>query len=136
MNQLFASLPTLMAAPSGEAGGGSVVVTIITFGLIFVIFYFLIIRPQNKQKKETQKMIDAVKKGDRIVTIGGIHGTVQSVKESEVVIKVDSNSKMTMSRNAISSVTANTRPTRKAEAEVETDVDVEAESEETTEDDS
>jgi preprotein translocase subunit YajC len=136
MNQLFANLSTLMAAPADQAGGGSVVVTIITFGLIFVIFYFLIIRPQNKQKKETQKMIDAVKKGDHIVTIGGIHGTVQSVKESEVVIKVDSNSKMTMSRNAISSVKEGTRPTKKAEVEADVETEAEAESEESTEDES
>jgi len=138
MNQLFANLPTLMAAPSGEGQSGSLLPTLITFGLVFVIFYFLIIRPQNKQKKDQQKMIDALKKGDRVVTIGGIHGTVQSVKESEVVIKVDANTKMTMSRNAVSSVKEASRPTRKAEPEqVEEDADdVEVEAEEAAEDES
>ena len=96
MNQLFANLPTLMAPGGTEGQTGSLLPTLLTFGAVFVIFYFLIIRPQNKQKKEQQKMIDALQKGDRVVTIGGIHGTVQSVKESEVVVKVDTNARITM----------------------------------------
>jgi len=75
------------------------------FGLIFVIFYFLIIRPQNKKQKEMQKMLAAVKKGDKIVTIGGIHGVVNTVKEGgTVVVKVDENCKMEFSKSAIASV--------------------------------
>jgi len=135
MNQLFANLPTLMAAPSGTEGqSGSILPTLITFGLVFVIFYFLIIRPQNKQKKEKQKLIDALQKGDRVVTIGGLHGTVQSVKESEVVVKVDANTKITFDRNAIGSVKEATRPTKRAETEPVPADDVDTEDE--TEDES
>ncbi len=77
---------------------------ILTFGLVFVIFYLFIIRPQNKKQKETEKMISAVKKGDKIVTIGGIHGEVTSTREKSVIVKVDENCKIEFSRSAIASV--------------------------------
>ncbi|MDR0553432.1 MAG: preprotein translocase subunit YajC [Treponema sp.] len=96
----FFPLQTAAATP----GAGSFVTTLIPFVLIIAIFYFLIIRPQNKKQKETQKMLSALKKGDKIVTIGGVHGVIQSVKESSVIVKVDENTKMEFSRSAISSV--------------------------------
>lgn len=93
-----------------QAQGGNptmqMVSTLVTFGLVFVIFYFLIIRPQNKKQKEMQKMIAAVKKGDKVVTIGGVHGSVHSVKEGTVVVKVDDDCKIEFSKSAISAVTA------------------------------
>ena len=73
---------------------GSMWTTFIMFGAIILIFYFLIIRPQKKRDKETQAMLDALKKGDKIITIGGIHGTVVAVKEKTVVIKVDDNARI------------------------------------------
>jgi len=76
------------------------------FVAIIAIFYFLIIRPQNKKQKETQKMLSALKKGDKVVTIGGIHGTIQSVREHSVVLKVDDNTKIEFNRSAISSIVA------------------------------
>jgi len=97
----------LMAAPQagGEApSGGSLLTNIIPFAAIILIFYFLLIRPQNKKRKETEKMLSAIKKGDKVVTIGGIHGTVQNVKESTVLLKVDDNVKIEFLRTAISSV--------------------------------
>ncbi|MDR1074545.1 MAG: preprotein translocase subunit YajC [Treponema sp.] len=98
----------LMATPDAAAGGagGSALVSFVPFILIIGIFYFLIIRPQNKKQKETQKMLGALKKGDKIVTIGGIHGTIQKVKEASVIVKVDENTKMEFSRSAVSSVEA------------------------------
>jgi preprotein translocase subunit YajC len=89
----------------GAAPGGSLITSLIPFALIIGIFYLFIIRPQNKKQKETKRMLDAVKKGDKVVTIGGVHGVVHSVKESTVIIKVDENTKMEFSRQAISSVT-------------------------------
>ena len=87
MNNLLTSLPVLQA-PAGTTG--SMMSTIVMFGLIFVIFYFLIIRPQNKKQKELQKMLAGIQKGDKVVTIGGVHGVVHAVKEGgTVVIKVD-----------------------------------------------
>lgn len=83
---------------------GSVFMPILTFGLVFVIFYLFIIRPQNKKQKETERMISAVKKGDKVVTIGGIHGEVTSTKEQTVIIKVDDSCKIEFSRSGIASV--------------------------------
>lgn len=104
-----------MAAPGAEGGGSSILPTLITFGLVFVIFYFLIIRPQSRKQKETKRMLEALKKGDRVVSIGGIHGTIQSIKDDTVVLKVDSDTRLTMSRSAISNVVEQSRPTKKAE---------------------
>ncbi len=101
------SLLSAMAAPeaTGAAGStGSMMTTFVTFGLIIVIFYFLIIRPQKKRDKETKEMLAAIKKGDKVVSIGGIHGTVVAVKETTVVVKVDDNTRIEFSRNAISSI--------------------------------
>jgi preprotein translocase subunit YajC len=95
----------LLQAAAGNTSM-SMVSTLITFGLVFVIFYFLIIRPQNKKQKEAKKMIEAVKKGDKVVTIGGVHGTVASVKDGTIVVKVDDNCKIEFSKSAISAVTA------------------------------
>jgi preprotein translocase subunit YajC len=100
-------LPLLLGAPDGGGTGGasgSFITTLIPFALIIGIFYFLIIRPQNKKQKETQRMLADLKKGDRVVTIGGVHGVIQSVKESTVIVKVDDNTKMEFSRSAVSSV--------------------------------
>ncbi len=99
------SLLSAMAAPEGGAAqGGSMMTTFITFGLIIAIFYFLLIRPQRKRDKETREMLDSIKKGDKVVSIGGIHGTVMVVKENAVVVKVDDNTRLEFSRNAISSI--------------------------------
>jgi preprotein translocase subunit YajC len=88
----------------GAAPGANGFMSFIPFIAIIAIFYFLIIRPQNKKQKETQRMLSALKKGDKIVTAGGVHGTIQSVKESTVIVKVDDNVKMEFSRSAISSI--------------------------------
>ena len=71
---------------------------------IFAIFYFFLSRPQNKKQKETEKMIAALKKGDKVVTIGGIHGVISSTKEKTVVVKVDDNTKIEFNRTAIATV--------------------------------
>jgi preprotein translocase subunit YajC len=98
------ALSLLMAAPEGGASGGSAVLQFVPFIAIIAIFYFLIIRPQNKKQKETQRMLGALKKGDRVVTIGGIHGVIQTVREHSVILKVDDNVKLEFNRSAISSV--------------------------------
>ena len=105
MNSLLALMGTT-AASSGTAQTGSMATSIITFGLIIVIIYFLIIRPQKKRDKEAKDMISSIAKGDKIVTIGGIHGTVVAVREQTVVIKVDDNTRMEFSKSAVSSVVA------------------------------
>ena len=98
-NGLFLLQQTTASNPTG-----SLISTIITFGLVFVIFYFLIIRPQNKKQKQMQQMIAGVKKGDKVVTIGGIHGVVVSVKDSTVVLKVDDGTRIEFSKSALASI--------------------------------
>jgi preprotein translocase subunit YajC len=79
--------------------GGS---TIIMFVLMFVVFYFFMIRPQSKKAKEDKKFREELKKGDKVVTIGGIHGKVADVKESAVVLEVGNNVKFKVEKSAIS----------------------------------
>ena len=75
-------IPFLQAAGAAPvAGPAGMLGSFVPLLLIIVIFYFFLIRPQNKKQKETQKMLDALKKGDKIITIGGIHGVISSVKE-------------------------------------------------------
>jgi preprotein translocase subunit YajC len=92
-----------------EGSSGSSWLSFLPLVAIIAIFYFLILRPQNKKQKETQKMLSALKKGDRVITIGGIHGVIQSVKESTVIVKVDENTKLELNRGAVSSVSSQGR---------------------------
>ena len=94
----------LMAADS--ASSASMTSSLIMFALIILIFYFLIYRPQKKRDKEAKAMLAAMKKGDKVVTIGGIHGTIVTVKDKTVVIKVDDSARIEFSKEAISSVTS------------------------------
>jgi preprotein translocase subunit YajC len=124
MIDILQELPVLMGAPAGGAGASgpaSVAPTLVTFGLVFAIFYFLIIRPQNKRQKETKQMLSALKKGDRVVTIGGIRGTIFALKEETVVLKVDDNTKIQFSRSAISSVVEKKGGESKEEVEASAD---------------
>lgn len=66
------------------------VTQLILFGGIFVVFYFFMIRPQQKKAKEAKKFIEELKTGDKVVTIGGAHGTIVSMREKTVVIEIDS----------------------------------------------
>ena len=69
--------------------------------LIFLIFYFLIIKPQQKQQKEQEEMRKTLKKNDRVVTAGGIHGTVVNLKDTTVVLRLDDNVKVEFDRESI-----------------------------------
>jgi preprotein translocase subunit YajC len=108
MIEFFANLPLLLGQPqggTGSPGGGSSWVTmLVTFGLIIVIFYFLIIRPQRKKQKDSQSMLSNLRKGDRVSTVGGMRGIVQAVKENTVVLKVDDNTKIEFNKSAVSTV--------------------------------
>jgi len=94
-----------MAPPSNGGGGsGSLVSTIIMFGAIFLIFYFMIIRPQQKRAKERDKLLSNVQKGDKIITSGGLHGTVVHVEEKTVFIQVTDNVKLKFEKSAIGNI--------------------------------
>jgi preprotein translocase subunit YajC len=69
--------------------------------VIFAIFYFVMIRPQSKRQKEHQAMMQTLQKGDRVITAGGIYGTIESVSEDSVVIKVESGTTMRVNKSSV-----------------------------------
>lgn len=99
MNFLF-----LMQA---KAPGGNFMTLLVPFALMFAIMYFLILRPQRKKEKDRLDMIANVRKNDRIVTSGGIHGVVISVKEKELLVRVDNDKdvKLKIDKSAVTSIT-------------------------------
>ena len=90
------------ANPDAPQGGGGIT-AFLPFFLIMVIIYFLMIRPQGKKRKEKQNMLGALKKGDKVITIGGIHGTVVGIKNQGkiFVLKIDKNLNININRSAI-----------------------------------
>ena len=96
----------LLAAPpaGGESGAASMTQTFVFMGLIFVVFWFFMIRPQRQKQKQREAMLKALDKGDKVVTIGGIRGTVAKVTEDVVAVKIDNNCKIDFNRSAISEV--------------------------------
>ena len=93
-----------MAPQGGSGGGGSLISTIIMFGAIFAIFYFMIIRPQQKRAKEREKLLSNIEKGDKIVTSGGVHGTIVGLEDKTALIEIATNVKIKIERSAIGSV--------------------------------
>ena len=82
-------------------GGQNPILSLMPVIFIFIIFYFLLIRPQKKTQDELKKMIAALKKNDEVVTSGGIHGTVVNIKESVVTLKVDDSVKIDVEKSCI-----------------------------------
>ncbi|MBK9945946.1 MAG: preprotein translocase subunit YajC [Nitrospira sp.] len=87
------------AASGGGAGG---ILSLVPFLLIFVIFYFLLIRPQQQKQKQQQTLLDAIKKGDKVVTTSGIWGTVTNLGKDTVTLQIADNTKIKMQRENIS----------------------------------
>lgn len=95
----------------GGAGGGFDLVQLAPLALIFVVFYFLIIRPQQKKAKDHKAMIDALRRGDKVVTSGGLIGTVAKViNEREVMLEIADGVRVRAVRGMIAEVTARTEP--------------------------
>ena len=89
-----------------QATGGATayIVQFLPIAAIVLVFYFLVIAPGNKQRKKTQDMLSSLKKGDRVVTTGGIYGTIQGVEAEVVYLKIADNVKVKVSRSAVSGV--------------------------------
>ncbi|SFJ41064.1 preprotein translocase subunit YajC [Thermoflavimicrobium dichotomicum] len=87
--------------------------------LLLVVFYFLLIRPQQKRQKERNMMLASLKKGDKVVTIGGLHGSIVDLTEDKVTLKVSDNTRLVFERSAINAVlnadAASTKPEEKKE---------------------
>ncbi|TJY41418.1 preprotein translocase subunit YajC [Cohnella pontilimi] len=88
--------------------GGNLLVTLAPFVLMFAIFYFLLIRPQQKKQRERGSMLNTLQKGDKVVTIGGMHGTIEQITDDTVVLKVSDSTRLTFDRSAINNVKART----------------------------
>ncbi len=86
------------------AGTGALIAQILPIAAIGLVFYFIVIAPANKQRKKTAEMLNSLKKGDRVVTSGGIYGTIQGVEPDVVYLKIAENVKVKVARSAISSV--------------------------------
>ena len=89
-----------------SGGASAALVNFLPIIAIGLVFYFLVIGPANKQRKKQQEMISSLKKGDRVVTTGGIYGTIQGVEAEVVYLKIADNVKVKVSRSAISGVVA------------------------------
>ena len=93
------------AAPGGGASGpGAFVQPLILFGAMFAIFYFIVLRPQQRQKADRERMLGALKRGDRVVTTSGLHGTVTGLAEQTVTLRVADQVKLEFDRSAIGRV--------------------------------
>jgi len=98
----FVSILGQSPPPSGPAGGGLNFFVPLIF--IFVIMYFIMIRPQKKRQDEQKKLVAALKTGDRVVTSAGIHGLISNVKEATVMLKVADNVKIEIEKSAVTNV--------------------------------
>jgi len=99
------------AQAAGGAGGGGAFQAFLPLILIFVVFYFLLIRPQQKKMKQHREMLDAIRRGDKVVTGGGIMGTVTKVdSDTEVTVEIAKDVKVKIQRGTISAVVNRTEP--------------------------
>lgn len=96
-----------MGTPPGgaAAGGQSPIASLIPLVLMFAIFYFLLIRPQQKKAKEHRAMMESLKKGDQVVTAGGIHGKITAVEDAIVVMEIASGVNIKVNKGHIANIT-------------------------------
>lgn len=95
---------TAIALLQAGGGTGALIANILPIAAIGLVFYFIVIAPANKQRRKTQEMLSALKKGDRVLTTGGIYGTIQGVEADVVYLKIAENVKVKVARSAVSGV--------------------------------
>ena len=103
---MFSFLLAQTTAPAPGAGSG--LLGILPFVLMFVVAYYVMIRPQMRRQKEQAKLVSSLKTGDRVVTASGIHGLISNVKETTVIVKVADNVKIEMEKTAVTTVVKST----------------------------
>lgn len=94
----------LMAPAGGQDGGGSITSTLIMFGSIIFIFYFMIYRPQRKRQKEREALITNMAKGDKVILSGGMHGKIDAIEDSAILVQVAENTKIRFEKSAVTQV--------------------------------
>ena len=100
-------LPLFLAQAQAAPSGASPFASFIPLILIFIIMYFLLLRPQIKRQKEQARLVAAVKTGDRVVTASGIHGMISNVKETTFIVKIAENVKIEIDKSAVTNVLKN-----------------------------
>lgn len=90
---------------------------ILPFVLMFGVLYFLLIRPQQKRQRERTQLLSSLKKGDRVVTIGGLHGTIVDLTDEKATLKVGDNSRLVFERSAINAIASGDESTTEGSAE-------------------
>ncbi len=100
----FEAMPMMMAQPPADGSGPPAWVQLLPLVILFVLMYFVLLRPQMKRQKETEKLISSIKTGDRVLAAGGIYGTIANLKEQIVILKIADNVKIEVSRSSITSV--------------------------------
>lgn len=103
---MFIATAYAMGAPGGAASptGGGQYSSLIMMAVIFAIFYFILIRPQQKKMKEHKKMVEDLKKGDRIITSGGIYATVENTTAETLTVKIAEGVKVKITRGSVGAV--------------------------------
>ncbi|MGI9087912.1 MAG: preprotein translocase subunit YajC [Chthoniobacterales bacterium] len=95
---------TLLAQANPPSAPGSGLLSLLPFLFLFVIFYYMMIRPQQKRAKEQTRLISSLKTGDHVITSSGIHGMISNVKDTTVIVKVADNVKIEMEKSAVTTV--------------------------------
>ncbi|MFN0060181.1 MAG: preprotein translocase subunit YajC [Planctomycetota bacterium] len=115
-----ATPPVPDASGAAEPGGWGLQQLVVTFGLMYAVVYFLLIRPQKRQQKEHQKLLEALKKNDQVQTAAGFFGKVVSIEKDQVIIKIDesSNTRMRILRSSIVAVLSAEQQSSKSPAAV------------------
>lgn len=85
-------------------GTASLISSLLPFVLIILVFYFLILRPQQKKAKDREKLLSGVQKGDKVITSGGIHGTVEGIEDNTILVKIADNVKVKMEKGSITTI--------------------------------
>jgi preprotein translocase subunit YajC len=103
VNQLTDKILQVAMAPGGE-GGNSLISMLVLMAVLIGIWYFLIIGPERKRRAKLQELISSLKTGDKVITVGGIHGTVAGATDKTVILRVSDQVKIEFSRQAIGTV--------------------------------
>jgi preprotein translocase subunit YajC len=97
----FIRISYLLIGSAEGSSGAEGLISFMPLVLIFVIFYFLLIRPQQKKQQDHKSMLDSLKRGDKVITTGGLHGTIEKLTDTTLELKIASQVKITISRSAI-----------------------------------
>lgn len=109
---IFESVLAMSPPPGGGGGDGGLMSTMLMLVLVFGIMYFMMIRPQQKKAKQHEAMIKALKKGDKVVLSGGLHGTVAGDDEKTLLVEIASGVKVKVEKNAVASVLRAAEPAK------------------------